>query len=180
MLQPWSLSLRQKLRYDKRAKKVYPSCGFDTRTLPLFNNYRSLFYEEKQKRLPQNIRNLIRDPLTLAVWYLDDGALRVDSKAFRLHTNNFVWSDVVKLQQALLSNFNISTAIHRQQNKPSNLDKDWIESRLLSPRETKKVKAEQRGFILHIGAKNNQAQRFSNLIKPLVASQVPSMLHKFF
>ena len=116
-LKPWSLCLRQEDRYDKRTGKVYPACGFDTRTLPIFNKWNSLFYKQRQKRLPQKLGNIIKDPLTLAVWYLDYGALRVDSKVFCLHTNDFVWSDVERLQQTLLSNFNVVAAIHRQQNR---------------------------------------------------------------
>lgn len=180
-LKPWSLCLRQEDRYDKRTKKVYPGCGFDTRTLPIFNGLNSLFYEQRQKRVPQNIRNLILDPLTLAVWYLDDGALRVDSKAFRLHTNDFIWSDVERLQQTLLSNFNVVAAIHRQQNKLPGWDEtgqDLLEK--FSPKGAKNARADEKGFLLHIGAQDGQAQRFSDLIKPIVASQVPSMLYKFF
>jgi len=88
----------------------------------------------------------------LAVWYLDDGALRKDCSAFRLHTNSYTLSEVELLQQTLFVNFSVTATIHKQ----------------------------GKGFILHIGAKNSQAKKFCNIIKPLVASTMPTMLYKLF
>ena len=38
----------------------------------------------------------------------------------------------------------------------------------------------KKGYCLHMGARNAQAERFCNLLKPLVAQEVPYMLYKFF
>lgn len=111
-----------------------------------------MFYKNNKKIVPADIMLHLRSKLALAVWYLDDGALRVDSKAFRLHTNSFTLPEVELLKQTLLSNFDIQSTINKQGN----------------------------GSILHIGSKSSQAENFSNLIKPFVASEVPSMLYKFF
>ena len=65
-------------------------------------------------------------------------------------------------------------------------DKECVESYTNDPLPPKANKTNavgntmERGYILHIGAKNGQAQRFNNLIAPLVASWVPAMLYKFF
>ena len=92
ILKPYGLSLKEFSRYDKRTKK----------TLACFNEFYNQFYFDKKKRVPVKIRNLLCDPLALAVWYLDDGALRVDSKAFRLHTNSYPLCDVLLLKEVLL------------------------------------------------------------------------------
>ena len=83
---------------DKRTQKIYQKVRFTTYTDPIFNCYRKLFYKKSKKILPLKIQSLFYSKLTLAVWYLDDGSLRSDSKAFRLHTNNFSIFEVEKLK----------------------------------------------------------------------------------
>lgn len=112
--------------FDRRTEKSYEKIRFDTLTLPCFNPYREIFYSGKKKIVPLNISELLSSPLALAVWYLDDGALRKDSSAFRLHTNSYTLPEVQLLQETLLVNFHLNSAIHKQGG----------------------------GFLLHIGAKN--------------------------
>ena len=188
ILKAHSLSIKSFAQYDKRTGKTYQKVAFDTKTLSCFNEFKEQFYVNKEKRVPKNIINLLCDPLALAVWYLDDGALRVDSKAFRLHTNSFPLCDVLVLKEVLLKNFNILSNLHRQENlKPkienklkqaySTLLNDSVqESQDLSFKEPNLEK----NYCLHIGALSGQAESFSKLIKPLVSQNVPSMLYKFF
>jgi hypothetical protein len=60
--------------------------------------------------------------------------------------------EVELLQETLFLNFHLNSTIHKQGG----------------------------GFILHIGAKNSQAEKFCDMIKPFVASTMPTMLYKFF
>ena len=198
ILQPHALALREYPQYDKRTKKTYHKIQFDTRTLPVFNEFRDMFYLDGRKRLPYNIINLLRDPLVLAVWFMDDGARRVDSLAFRLHCNDFELHSVETLQIALMHNFNIDSTIHRQQNlrKEHMWSKMVTHLRCVTPVnhtgthstplytiDTSKTcdnGALRKGYILHIGAKDGAGQRFNNLLKPLVSKTVPTMLYKFF
>ena len=51
---------------DKRTKNTYSSISFATLTLPCFNKYRNLFYNEENKKIvPLNINQLLT-PIGLA------------------------------------------------------------------------------------------------------------------
>lgn len=113
----------------------------------------------RRQCVPKNIEEKLVSNLALAVWYLDDGALRTDCKAFRLHTNSYSLELVLLLKRTLLLNFGITCHVERQDASKSTDDRE---------------------FLLAIGASDGQAERFSAKIRPLVASMVPSMLYKFF
>ena len=185
-LLPHALSTKQYVQHDKRRQQTYHKVQFDTKTLPCFNKYREMFYVQG---VPGNIIRFLQDPLALAVWYLDDGALRTDSRAFRFHTNSYSLHDVQLLRSALKENFNIVSGIHTQQNKKQTpATHDVMGAAHIARVECSQGLLEQppgadvqeKQYILHIGACDGQAQGFCNLVKPLVADQVPSMLYKFF
>ena len=137
--------------FDKRTGKWYRKVRFDTPTLSIFNRFREIFYVGNTKIVPSKISRYLTSPLALAVWYLDDGGKKTDCKAYRLHTNCYSLPEVEMLKKTLRDNFGINSTIHKQ----------------------------GKGFLLYIGAKNGQASRFCEIVKPVVSSKIPSMLHKF-
>lgn len=58
--------------YDPKTKN-YLSYRFYTKTLPLFNIYRNLFYVGNKKIVTQDVLNKL-NPLGLAIWFMDDGS----------------------------------------------------------------------------------------------------------
>ena len=145
---------------DARSGKMYAKCRFNTATASCFNFYRESFYGEVGKYIPQNISTLLYTPAALALWYCDDGALRVDSRAFRLHSNRYTLECVELLRSTLPVNYGIRCAIHQQRGRG-------------------REKADS-GYILHCGSREGGAERFRQIVKPWVALNVPSMLYKFF
>lgn len=49
MLEPYSGPISKYTIYDKRTQKTYKKARFYTYTLPLFNTYRELFYQNGKK-----------------------------------------------------------------------------------------------------------------------------------
>lgn len=152
MLQPYSGPISKYTIFDKRTQKTYKKARFYTYTLPLFNTYRELFYQKGKKIVPTDIKSIFHSSLALAVWYLDDGSMKTDCRAFKLHTNNFTMVEVEMLKDTLELNFDVKSKLHKQRNH----------------------------LILYIGSKHSQAKKFSQVIRPLVESEIPSMLYKFF
>ena len=150
-LAPYANPVREVKAFDKRTGKYYKKVRFDTLTLSIFNRFRNMFYVKNRKIVPSNISRYLTSPLALAVWYLDDGGKKTDCKAYRLHTNCYSLPEIEVLKEALKKNFGVSSAIHKQ----------------------------GKGFLLYIGARNGQANRFCEVVKPVVSSRIPSMLHKF-
>lgn len=87
---------------------------FATRSLPQFEVWRNVFYKEKKKIVPKNIAQLLYSPVTLAVWFMDDGSLDYREKyhySFTYSTDAFSTKEVSFLQKSLLENFGIESTI---------------------------------------------------------------------
>lgn len=152
ILTPYCTPLRVYKVFDKRTQKFYDKIRFNSKTLPIFNTFRNHFYVGTKKRIPSNISDYLNSALALAIWYCDDGAKKTDCKAYRFHTNCFSFCEVELLQDALKKNFALKSCIHKQ----------------------------GKGFLIYIGAKDSMAERFCAIVKPIVASKIPSMLYKFY
>lgn len=107
-----------RLVVDKYAKhkKLYYKWRFSTKTLPELNKYYNLFYLQGKKKVPDNIIDLLIEPLSLAIWYMDDGYKRNDCNAFRISTDNFSYKDQLKLLYCLQANFHIFGKLHKKAN----------------------------------------------------------------
>ena len=109
-----------------------------------------LFYKNNKKIVLNTIKNFLDSKTALAIWYLDDGTLRKDCKGLRLHTNSFTHNEVCMLQNVLLENFQIESKLHKQGSS----------------------------FNIYVGSSNDQSEKFCNIIRPFVTSEIPSMLYK--
>lgn len=120
---------------------------FSTRSLPELDFIRNLFYEERRKQIPLEIRELPVSPLSLAVWFMDDGTLdyRIKSHySFSLSTDSFRLEEVKLLQEVLSDKFQIRSSIQT----PSCRGKKYVK--------------------LYIG--KNGRKRFLSTIKPYILS----------
>lgn len=87
-LQPFSSRLGE---CDNRCKdKVYRRAVFSTVADPLFTALREKWYPEGRKIVP---RDLVLDPLSLAIWFFDDGSNHEAERACRLATYSFQRED---------------------------------------------------------------------------------------
>lgn len=74
-----------------------------------------LFYKDRVKKVPENIKEILKSPLSLAVWFMDDGTLDYRPKdhcAFHLCTNCFTRKDTQMLIDTLNENFGIVASLH--------------------------------------------------------------------
>ena len=104
-----------------RVGEIKPHTGFHQhrfRSLPdkEIGSLRKIFYPNGKKIVPYNIKTLLVDPLSLAVWYMDDGCLDFRIKEHcnaTLATYCFSWIECVLLQKTLQENFDIIVSIHK-------------------------------------------------------------------
>jgi hypothetical protein len=88
---------------------------FHTRTAQDFTQLRETFYPRGVKVIPNNISDLLRSPLGLAVWFMDDGTLDYREKShcsFWISTHSFSVGDCWKLVSILKSNFGIDATVY--------------------------------------------------------------------
>jgi len=87
---------------------------FGTKHYEDLEEIRQMFYREKKKVLPHSISELVTDPITLAVWYMDDGRLDYRPKshyAYSFSTDSFTIEEVEILKDILQKNFGIASSI---------------------------------------------------------------------
>lgn len=97
---------------DKRYTEKRPTYRFRTRCLPELKALHSKFYsQDGQKRIPNDIEHLL-NPEVLAIWFMDDGSFKNDSRGLLLNTMSFSEEEQRYLQKILLYKFSIPTALH--------------------------------------------------------------------
>jgi len=99
---------------DLKPKKNYHQHRFYTKTTEEIGELRKLFYPNGQKIVPWNIKKFLKDPLSLAVWYQDDGTLDCRSKYHYnalFATHCFSFSDCKLLVKTLSKNFNLDVRV---------------------------------------------------------------------
>ena len=89
------------------------SWRFRTLSHKEFGVFRDLFYPNGHKKVPNNINELLNDPLSLAIWYMDDGSLNSRKDSFILNTQSFSRDDNIKHQNCLRKNFGVNVTINR-------------------------------------------------------------------
>lgn len=97
-------------RYDKYNN----SWLFETMFHPELLPYHKLFYSGRKKIIPRNIAEIFREPLTLAVWIMDDGNGYKNYKALRISSYCFTEIGHWLLQECLRDNFGVSISIYRE------------------------------------------------------------------
>jgi hypothetical protein len=104
--------------YDKRTSKIYKHWRFDTVSTEIFVPFKNLFYTHGNKQIPLNIKELLLRPLSLAVWFIDDGYKRKDCKGAYFNTQAYFKQGQRLLQETLEKNFGITTRIHWARGRP--------------------------------------------------------------
>lgn len=74
--------------------------------------WKKIFYQNGRKIIPVDIRSLLTHPLSLAVWFMDDGNGYLRNKALRISTYCFSEEEHKLLQDCLIKNFGIDSTLY--------------------------------------------------------------------
>ena len=95
-------------------KEFNLSIKFWTQSLPCFNQFRSLFYDDSGKKfIPLNLENIITAK-SLAYWVMDDGYK--SNNGFYFCTESYTLEDNHKLSHILKNRFNLDCGVHKHTN----------------------------------------------------------------
>lgn len=91
---------------------------FKSKPSKILGTFRSKFYDTStgRKIIPGDIGELLKNPLSLAVWYMDDGTL---DKRYKYHlnssiaTNCFSFEECYLLSEVLDKNFKLKTSVNK-------------------------------------------------------------------
>ena len=98
--------------FDKRYNKNYFRWKFNTKVDDFFSELHCKFYKNKKKIVPKEIFSLIKDPLTLAVWFMDDGGRRNDCFGLFINSLSFTKRENEILAECLRKNFFLNSRLH--------------------------------------------------------------------
>ena len=106
---------KPKQKIKKVFGKVHKNYGFCTYGHRLLGNFQKEFYTEKKKVIPNILLENIT-PLSLAVWYMDDGSIKSNKhKGVFLNTQSFSEKDVKILQSILENKFGIVSSTRKNE-----------------------------------------------------------------
>jgi len=83
-------------------------------------NLRSIFYPNGKKILPKNIASIIQDPLSLAVWFMDDGnalICRGTLHGYHINTQSFTKKENEELVSLFKKIWNLKSSIQKNKGK---------------------------------------------------------------
>jgi len=125
-------------RIHPLSKKKYGYWRHQSQSMPLLGKLRRLFYPEGKKRIPQDLVKYL-DPLSLAVWYMDDGYYYPRDRCSYLYLGNVTEKEAEIVRQALEENLKLGARVKRKK-------KGY--ALYFSPQETKQLKNLIKSYIL--------------------------------
>lgn len=113
---------KYKTTFDERTQQNYYSIKFMTRRIDLLNKYYDLWYPNGKKIVPTNLE---LSPLSLAIWFCDDGCVSPSNSPWRmrikLSTHGFKHNDVEFLQSLLQDRYKEKFPLILEENEYGNL-----------------------------------------------------------
>jgi hypothetical protein len=94
--------------------KIFTNVWFNTMSHVALRYYGNIFYKDKVKTIPINIKKLLT-PVSLAVWFMDDGSFKSKfHKTLLLNTQSFPKNKLEFLQEAIRQKFLINSYLRKQ------------------------------------------------------------------
>lgn len=124
-------------RIHPLTKRTYKYWRHQSQSTPYLGKLRKVFYPEGKKIIPDNLEKYLT-PLSLAVWYMDDGYYYLRDKCSYLYLGNVSEKEANIVHDAMLKKFDIAA----------------------------KVKAKKKGFAIYFP--NSQCEKLKLLIKSLI------------
>lgn len=104
-------------RFNPIWKRTYPYYLCQSLSSPEFGRLRRLFYKNGRKIIPKEIVSLLKSPLSLAVWYMDDGYLYKKDKSVYIYLYPYSDGEMKKLVDTVEINFSLRLIILVKKNK---------------------------------------------------------------
>ena len=110
---------------------IYQYCRHQSNATPELGKWRLRFYQDNKKKIPKNLKDYLKDPLSLAVWYMDDGYYYNRDKVSYLYLGRVTKMDAETAKDAIQNNFGILSKVLDKKKKGFAL--------YFFPRETQKL-----------------------------------------
>ena len=129
-------------REHPHSKKIYKYWRYQSNTTPEFGAWRRLFYPDGKKHIPESLSDILTNPLSLAVWYMDDGYFYARDENSYLYLGKVSEREANIASRALYKNFDVLAKVYDKKEKGYAL--------FFSVHETKKLHDVVRPFVLSL------------------------------
>ncbi len=104
-------------RVHPKTKATYEYWRVQSNATPEIGKLRSVFYPEGKKRIPANMVKFLKEPLALAVWYMDDGYYYPKDKNSFLYLGRVSSDEAEYVREALVRNFGLAPRVYDKKQK---------------------------------------------------------------
>jgi recombination protein RecA len=104
-------------RKHPKTGAVYKYYRHQSESTPIFGEWHKVFYVNGGKKIPKNIETLLKNPLSLAVWYMDDGYYYAKDRNSYIYLGRVTRNEAEKAAQAISNNFNIIPRVYDKKKK---------------------------------------------------------------
>jgi hypothetical protein len=106
--------IRHRSTFDQRTNKTYYASRFRTKSTKLFTNQRLIWYKDAKKIVPNNIQ---LSPLSIAIWFCDDGNISINNKQLLLGfaTDSFSEQEVHYLKNLLEASIDYKLIVNKHE-----------------------------------------------------------------
>mgnify|MGYP001560511944 FL=1 len=118
-------------RVHPKTQETYEYWRAQSSSSPVLGKWRALFYPSGKKRIPENLAEILTEPLALAVWYMDDGYYNPKDKNSFLYLGRVSREEAECAQDMLMKNFELSTRVYDKKDKGFALYFSTVETKKL-------------------------------------------------
>lgn len=112
----WVLTPPKQRQRRNRLGTVSTNIGFTTVGHDAFEQVRVRFYRDRRKVIPEDLQ---LTPLSMAVWFMDDGSRKSrQCRGLYLNTQSFTSSEVRLLQEVMRRDVGVETSVRQQLDGP--------------------------------------------------------------
>ena len=104
-------------RVHPKTKATYEYWRAQSNATPELGKWRTIFYPKGKKLIPASIAEFIKEPLALAVWYMDDGYYYLKDKNSFLYLGRVSSEEAEYAREALVRNFGLSPRVYDKKQK---------------------------------------------------------------
>ena len=104
-------------RLHPKTKRIYVYWRWQSHSAPELGKWHKLFYPDGKKHIPLTLASLIKEPLALAVWYMDDGYYDLKQKHSFIYLGRVSRPEAETANEAIRKNFQITPRVYDKKEK---------------------------------------------------------------
>jgi len=104
-------------RTHPKTKKTYAYWRAQSHSSPVLGSWHTLFYKDGAKYFPKDLAELLTLPLSLAVWYMDDGYYSLKERHSFIYLGRVSRSEAEIAKEAIKINFNLLPRVYDKKQK---------------------------------------------------------------